>query len=74
MWSTLFNNSYWLILLLYIIISVFNIEFSPSAYTVSEDDGFIDLVITKTVIGDAVSSNQNVIVLFSTSDGTALGL
>ena len=39
----------------------------------SEDDGFIDLVITKTAVGDAVSNNQNVTVLFSTSDGTALG-
>ena len=39
----------------------------------SEEDGFIDLIITKTVVGDAVSSNQNVTVLFDTSDGTALG-
>ena len=60
------------ILFIYII-SVFNIEFSPSTYTVSEDDGFIDLIITKTLVDAAVSSNQNVTVLFYTSDGTALG-
>ena len=54
--------------------TVFNIEFSSSAYTVSEDDGFIDLTITKILVDDAVSSNQqDVTVLFYTSDGTALG-
>ena len=54
--------------------TVFSIEFSSSAYTVSEDDSFIDLTITKTLIDDAVSSNQqNITVLFYTSDGTALG-
>ena len=39
----------------------------------SEDDGFIDLIITKTLVGDAASSNQSVTVLFNTSAGTALG-
>ena len=52
---------------------MFNIEFSSSAYTVSEDDGFINLTITKTLVDEAVSSNQNITVLFYTSDGTALG-
>ena len=58
-----------------IIFAVFNVELSSSAYTVSEDDGFIDLTITKTLVDDAVSSNQqNLTVLFYTLDGTATRL
>ena len=58
-----------------IIFAVFNVELSSSAYTVSEDDGFIDLTIIKTLrlVDDPMSSNQNVTVCFYTSDGTALG-
>ena len=47
------------------IFTVFSIQFSSSAYTVSEDDSFIDLTITKTLVDDTVSSNQqSITVLF----------
>ena len=52
---------------------VFNIGFNASAHTVSEDDGFVDLIIVKTLASDAISSRENATVLFETRDGTAQG-
>ena len=51
----------------------FNIEFDSSAYTVSEDDGFVDLTIIRTQIRNLTNENTTVTVLFETGDGTALG-
>ena len=44
------------------------IGFNSSVYTVSEDDGFVELTIIKTA-----PTTENVTVLFLTSDGTARG-
>lgn len=48
---------------------IYQIVFSLSAYTVSEDDGFVELVIIKI----PASISENVTLTFSTSDGTAQG-
>ena len=44
------------------------IGFNSSVYTVSEDDGFVDLTIVKNA-----STTENITVLFFTSNGTAQG-
>ena len=51
----------------------FNIGFTSSIYTVSEDNSFVDLTIVKTPISDAISTTENITVLFNTKDGTAQG-
>ena len=49
-----------------------DIGFTPSIYTVSEDDSFVDLTIVRN-ISDAESATENITVHFSTSDLTAKG-
>lgn len=56
----------------YIAIDV-DIGFSSSVYTVSEDHGFAELPIVKTVVNDFASTVENITILFHTSDGTAQG-
>ena len=51
----------------------FNIGLDSSAYTVSEDDGFVDLTIIRTQIRNLTNENTTVTVFFETADGTALG-
>ena len=58
----------------FIIEANINIGFNSSSYTVSEDNGFVELMIVKTLVSDAASTNKdNITVLFLTSNGTAQG-
>ena len=59
--------------MLHTLVIDFNIGFNSSAYTVSEDDGFVDLTIVKTQIRNLTNENTTITVSFDTKDGTALG-
>ena len=59
--------------MLHTLVVDFNIGFDSSAYTVSEDDGFVDLTIVRTQIRNLTNENTTVTVCFETEDGTALG-
>ena len=49
------------------------IGFSSNILTVSEDDDFVELTITKTLINYAIPTTGNITVTFWTSDNTAQG-
>ena len=58
--------------MLHTLVKEFNIGFDSNVYTVSEDDGFVDLTIIRTQIRN-LTNEDTVTVSFDTRDGTALG-